>query len=83
MTPSMPCCQLKTLAQGILRTTGIVAPVVFLHLRRRIDLKRHFTLERQRREVDNIVLTDVEPQVDTLVDGKARHQTMLVVDVSP
>ena len=31
--------------------------------------------------MDVTVVGRTEPQVDTLVDGKARHQTMLVVDV--
>ena len=52
------------------------------HLRGGIDIKINDTLECLRLEMNVTIIGYIEPQVDTLVDGKARHQSVLVVDMS-
>ena len=73
--------QLETLAEGVLGATGIVAPMMFFHLRRGVHMERHIAFERPRRESDGPVVGHVKPQVNALVDGEARHQSVLVVNM--
>ena len=71
--------QLKTLTQRILGTTRIVAPCVFSHFCTFHEVYVHFSLKGTARKVYLCVITHVEPQVDTLVYGKACNYTMLMV----
>ena len=71
--------QFKALSKSILRTTGIVAPMTLSHLRGRINLEIHDTLEGLGFEMYMTIVVDIKLEVDTLIDGKACHQSMLVV----
>ena len=76
-TPS----EFEAFAQCKLGTAGIVAPVVFANLRRAGDVELDIPFESAGREFDDTVLADIEPEVNTFVDGKARDQTVLMIDV--
>ena len=73
--------QFKTLTEGILRTTGIVAPMVLTNLRRSIDIEIDHALECPRLKMYMTAVADIEPQIDPFIDSKTRHQTMLVVNM--
>ena len=53
--------------------------MTLLDLRRRIDIKIHRPLESLRFQMHMMIITHIKPQVHALVDGEARHQSMLVV----
>ena len=54
---------------------------MFTNLCRTGDIKLNIPLESAGGELDDTVFTDIEPKVHAFVDGKARDQAMLVIDV--
>ena len=76
-TPS----EFEAFAQSKLGTAGIIAPVVFANLRRAGDVELDIPFESAGREFDDTVLADIEPEVNTFVDGEARDQAVLMIDV--
>jgi hypothetical protein len=56
--------------------------VAFFHLGRGFEIEIDQTFEGLGFEVDMCVVVDVEPEVDTLINGKTRDQSMLMIDVS-
>ena len=73
----------KPLLQRILRTPSIITPMMLLHLRRSRDVKIHLTLKRPRSQMHFTIFLYIEPKVHTLVNGKTRHQSMLVIHMCP
>ena len=45
------------------------------------DIKLNISLKRAGGEFDDTVFTDIEPKIYTFVDGEARDQAVLVIDV--
>ena len=56
--------------------------MLLANLGRGIEMEVHFAFKIVGSEIDLAILTDIEKEIDTLVDGKSGHQTMLMVDVS-
>ena len=74
--------QLEALLERELGPTGIVAPVALLHQRRRGNIESHIASKSLASQRHPAALNDVEPQVNALVDGKARDNAVLMVNVS-
>ena len=73
--------EFKTFAQCKFGAAGIVAPVVLTNLCRTGDIKLNISLKRAGGELDDTVFTDIKPKVHAFVDGEARDQAVLVIDV--
>ena len=73
--------QLETLAECIFGSSGIVAPVTLTYLRRCIDVKIDNAFEGLAFQMNVGVVADIEPEVDTFVDGKTCDQAMLMVNM--
>ena len=73
--------ELEALAEGVLGATGIVAPVLLAHEGTGTEVEFDLAFVVLGGEADLGVLTDVEPEVDAFVDGKAGDDAMLMVDV--
>jgi hypothetical protein len=74
--------EFEALFEGVFGSSGIVAPVAFFHLGRGFEIEIDQTFEGLGFEVDMCVVVDVEPEVDTLINGKTCDQSMLMIDVS-
>jgi hypothetical protein len=73
--------QLEALPQGVLGSTGIVAPMELSHLRRLGDIEIYNSLKRTRLKMNTAVVGGRKPQVNTFIYSKACDQTVLVVDM--
>ena len=75
--------QLEAFAKGILGPAGIIAPVPLPDKRRLRQIETDFPLEGFTLQIDRTILRHVKPKIDPLVQGKAGHQSMLVIDMRP
>ena len=73
--------QFEAFAQGVFGSTGIVAPVLLAHLHRLRDIKLHDAFIVVGLKTHQTVLANLEPEVNAFVDGKACHQSVLVVNM--
>ena len=73
--------QFKTLLKGKLGTAGVVSPISLLHQRRRSNIKLHMPGECFTVQGNFAAIHHIKPQVYSFINGKAGHQTMLVIYV--
>ena len=74
--------EVEPFLQGVLGATGVVTPVLVPDLGGFLDVELHLALEGLGVEPHGGVTAHIEPEVNAFVDGKARDQSMLVIDVS-
>ncbi len=55
--------------------------MLLLHLGALAEVNVNVSLEAQGAKIHLRVLADIEPKVNTLIDGKARYEAVLVVNV--
>jgi len=73
--------ELEALLQSELGTTGIVAPIAFLHTGGFLNVKINFPIKGETTQADMSVIGGGEQQVNTHIEGKAGNEAVLVVDV--
>ena len=71
----------ETLLEGVFHAAGIVAPVVLADDGRLLDGEVDGAVEREAAQRHAAVIGRRIHEIDAQVDGKARHQAVLVVDV--
>ena len=73
--------QLETLAEGIFGTAGIIAPMTLLDLSGGVDLEIDQAFEGLGFQMHMGIGSNVEPEVDSFIDGKTCDETMLMIDM--
>ena len=71
--------ELEPLLQRKLRPPRIIAPIPLLHQRRRGDIELDMPVKSLAIQHDLAVLPHIEPKVHALINGKPRHQPVLVI----
>ena len=73
--------QLETLAEGKFGTAGIIAPMTLLDLSGGVDLEIDQAFEGLGFQMHMGIGSNVEPEVDSFIDGKTCDETMLMIDM--